>query len=72
MQPDWLFLDEATSALDLKLEAQLHAVVAKRLPKTTVVSIGHRTTLDAFYQRHLEMVERDRHFVILEKAQVSS
>jgi putative ATP-binding cassette transporter len=72
MQPDWLFLDEATSALDLKLEAQLHAVVAKRLPTTTVVSIGHRTTLDAFYQRHLEMVERDRHFVIREKAQVSS
>src|SRR5262249_16205340 len=42
MRPDWLFLDESTSALDEKLEAQLHAVVAKRLPKTTVVSIGHR------------------------------
>jgi putative ATP-binding cassette transporter len=72
MRPDWLLFDESTSALDEKLEAQLHAIVAKRLPKTTVVSIGHRTTLDAFYQRHLEIVERDRHFVILEKAPVSS
>jgi putative ATP-binding cassette transporter len=72
MRPDWLFLDEATSALDEKLEAELHAVLARRLPTTTVVSIGHRSTLDAFYQRRLEIMQRGRHFFIRDKAVVSS
>ncbi len=54
-RPDWLFLDESTSALDEKLEADLYAILAERLPKTTVVSIGHRSTLGAFHQRRLDM-----------------
>jgi putative ATP-binding cassette transporter len=54
-RPDWLFLDESTSALDEKLEADLYEMLAKRLPKTTVISIGHRSTLAAFHQRRLDM-----------------
>jgi putative ATP-binding cassette transporter len=63
MKPDWLFLDESTSALDEKLEAELYAVVTARLPTTTVVSIGHRSTLGAFHQRRLEMTPEGDHFV---------
>jgi len=44
-RPDWLFLDESTSAMDEKLEAELYAVLAKRLPTTTIVSIAHRSTV---------------------------
>ncbi len=55
MRPDWLFLDESTSALDERLEADLYRVITERLPNTTVVSIGHRSTLGAFHHRRLEM-----------------
>jgi vitamin B12/bleomycin/antimicrobial peptide transport system ATP-binding/permease protein len=54
-QPDWLFLDESTSALDEKLEAELYKVLAARLPKCTLVSIGHRSTLGAFHARRIDM-----------------
>jgi len=62
MRPDWLFLDESTSALDEKLEAELYFVLALRLPKTTIVSIGHRATLAAFHRRRIEMTPEGEHF----------
>ena len=49
--PDWLFLDEATASLDEESEAKLYHAIAKMLPKTTLVSIGHRSTLNAFHKR---------------------
>ena len=52
-KPDWLFLDEATSAVDEATEQRLYALVKKRLPNTTVISIGHRPTLGAFHDRRL-------------------
>ena len=54
-RPDWLLLDEATAALDEKLEAEIYAAIAERLPNTTVISIGHRSTLLAMHKRHLNM-----------------
>jgi putative ATP-binding cassette transporter len=54
-KPDWLFLDEATSAMDESMEAKIYAMLAKKLPGTTIVSIGHRASLTEFHRRHLEM-----------------
>lgn len=54
-KPDWLLLDEATAALDEKLEAEIYAAIAERLPATTVISIGHRSTLLTMHKRHLNM-----------------
>jgi vitamin B12/bleomycin/antimicrobial peptide transport system ATP-binding/permease protein len=54
-KPDWLFLDEATAALDEISEKALYEVLAKRLPDTTVVSIGHRSTLLDLHHHHVEM-----------------
>jgi vitamin B12/bleomycin/antimicrobial peptide transport system ATP-binding/permease protein len=54
--PDFLFLDEATASLDEPAEAALYKLLYERLPRTTVVSIGHRSTLAAFHRRHLELV----------------
>ena len=48
-EPDWLFLDEATSALDETTEEIMYSLLAERLPGTTVVSIGHRSTLNKFH-----------------------
>lgn len=54
-RPDWLLLDEATAALDEPMEEATYRMIAERLPDTTVVSIGHRSTLRAFHERHIEM-----------------
>jgi putative ATP-binding cassette transporter len=56
-KPDWLFMDESTSALDEKLEAELCRMLKQRLPKTTIVTIGHRSSLAAFHVRRLDMTE---------------
>lgn len=50
-QPLWLFLDEATSALDEATEAVMYEQLTKLLPGTTLVSVGHRSTLDKYHQR---------------------
>ena len=52
-QPDWLFLDEATSACDPGSESQLYESLRQRLPRTTVISIGHRVSLHSFHRRRL-------------------
>ncbi|KAF2991269.1 ABC transporter ATP-binding protein/permease [Methylocystis sp. MJC1] len=54
-KPDWLFLDEATSALDEKLEGDIYRMLRERLPQTTIVSIGHRSTLLDYHDRQIEM-----------------
>jgi putative ATP-binding cassette transporter len=54
-KPDWLFLDEATAALDEPTEAEIYRVIKERLPNSTVVSIGHRSTLAAFHDRRMDM-----------------
>ena len=54
-KPDWLFLDEATSACDPETETRLYTLLKDRLPGTTVLSIGHRTSLTAFHDRRVEV-----------------
>jgi vitamin B12/bleomycin/antimicrobial peptide transport system ATP-binding/permease protein len=54
-KPDWLFLDEATAALDEPTEAEVYRIIKEKLPQTTVVSIGHRSTLAAFHDRRIDM-----------------
>ena len=63
-KPDYLFLDEATASLDEPSEARLYRLLKERLPRTTIVSIGHRSTLFEFHDRHLTLDrEGDRHRV---------
>jgi putative ATP-binding cassette transporter len=54
-KPDWLFLDEATAALDEATERALYESMPQQLPTTTVVSIGHRSTLHALHRHRVEM-----------------
>lgn len=65
-QPLWLFLDEATSALDGDTEAKMYAELGRRLPHTTVVSIGHRSTLNRYHQLALT-IRRENKSVSLTK-----
>jgi putative ATP-binding cassette transporter len=58
-RPDWLFLDEATASLDSEGEAELYALLARRLDATTIVSIAHRPGVAAFHQRRVVLESRD-------------
>jgi vitamin B12/bleomycin/antimicrobial peptide transport system ATP-binding/permease protein len=50
-QPDWLFLDEATASLSEEDQERLYQLLKERLPRTTLVSIGHRASLRAHHDR---------------------
>ena len=45
-EPDYLFLDEATSALDEPREQEMYELLRKKLSNLTIVSVGHRSTLN--------------------------
>jgi putative ATP-binding cassette transporter len=66
--PAFLFLDEATASLDEPAEAALYGLLTERLPASTIVSIGHRSTLDAFHDRKLAMVRDGDRFALREGA----
>ncbi|MGA2055073.1 MAG: ABC transporter ATP-binding protein/permease [Bradyrhizobium sp.] len=57
-EPQYLFLDEATASLDEASEAALYRLLADKLKATTTVSIGHRSTLEAFHDGHI-VLERE-------------
>ena len=62
--PQYLFLDEATASLDEPSEAMLYRLLVEKLPDTTVVSIGHRSTLDAFHQRQVSLARDGDQFTL--------
>ena len=53
--PHFLFLDEATASLDEPSEAKLYRLLEDRLQATTIVSIGHRSTLTTFHTRSVAL-----------------
>jgi putative ATP-binding cassette transporter len=62
--PQYLFLDEATASLDEASEARLYRLLQQRLPATTIVSIGHRSTLDAFHQDNVVLTREGDSFTL--------
>ena len=69
--PDYLFLDEATASLDEPSEASLYRLLMEELPATTIVSIGHRSTLEEFHQRKIALVRDGDRFALREAAKVA-
>jgi vitamin B12/bleomycin/antimicrobial peptide transport system ATP-binding/permease protein len=68
--PTFLFLDEATASLDEPSEAALYRLLSEKLPGTTLVSIGHRSTLEAFHARKLALVRDGDRFALREQVPV--
>jgi vitamin B12/bleomycin/antimicrobial peptide transport system ATP-binding/permease protein len=66
--PQYLFLDEATASLDEASEAMLYRLIAEKLPKTTVVSIGHRSTLEALHDRNVTLVSDGDRFALQDRS----
>lgn len=55
-RPRWVFLDEATSAMDEETENRLYRLLSS-LPGITLISVGHRSTLDKYHTRVLRIRE---------------
>ena len=55
-KPRWLFLDEASSALDEAAERRMHELLKREIPGLTLVSIGHRSSLEALHDRKVQLV----------------
>ncbi|MEI6202894.1 MAG: ATP-binding cassette domain-containing protein, partial [Enhydrobacter sp.] len=54
-KPDWLFMDEATASLDVPNEAAIYRELKARLPKTTLISIGHSPALKQWHDRNIDL-----------------
>jgi vitamin B12/bleomycin/antimicrobial peptide transport system ATP-binding/permease protein len=67
--PQYLFLDEATASLDEASETALYRLLADKLPATTVVSIGHRSTLEAFHRRKIVLRRQGDRFALQDQAE---
>jgi putative ATP-binding cassette transporter len=72
LAPDYLFLDEATASLDEATEARLYRLLTEKLPHTTLVSIGHRQTLEAFHRRNMVLVPDGDHYRVQERAMAAA
>ena len=55
-RPRVAFLDEASSAMDEGLEHAMYRLLRESLPGTTLVSVGHRSSLLGFHTRLLELL----------------
>jgi len=55
-KPRAVFLDESTSAMDEGLELMLYELIRAELPDAILVSVSHRSTVEQFHVRHLELV----------------
>jgi putative ATP-binding cassette transporter len=53
--PDWIFLDEATSAMDEQSERAMYTWLRGHLPRSAIVSVGHRESLRTFHERALSI-----------------
>ena len=69
--PQYLFLDEATASLDEASEAALYRLLEEKLPAATIVSIGHRSTLEAFHQRNVTMARDGDRFALQDRREAA-
>jgi putative ATP-binding cassette transporter len=68
-KPVWLFLDEASSALDEETEAKVYTLLLEEAPQTTLVSVGHRSTLNKYHQSVLYL-DKETHSLYWQEKEV--
>lgn len=59
------FLDEATASMDEGLEDAMYRLLREELPQTTIISVGHRSTLQTHHQQHLLINPEDQSWQLL-------
>lgn len=56
-KPDWVFLDESTSSMDVNNEQYIYNLLKTELPDCSIVSVGHRPTLDMHHTHIIDMAK---------------
>lgn len=59
-RPAVVFLDEATASMDEGLEDALYRLLITKLPTTTIISVGHRSTLLKYHQQILQILPKQK------------
>ena len=57
-KPAVAFLDEATASMDEGLEFAMYQLLQQELPQTTIISVGHRSTLKTLHQQQLILQDK--------------
>jgi putative ATP-binding cassette transporter len=55
LRPAYLFMDESTSSVDLDTERHLYETLLQRLPKTAIISVAHRDSLERFHTHEMRV-----------------
>ncbi|WP_410686586.1 ABC transporter ATP-binding protein/permease [Avibacterium paragallinarum] len=63
-KPRVAFLDEATASMDEGLEEAMYYLLKTSLPSTTIISVGHRSTLMDHHHLHLK-INDDTHWELI-------
>ncbi|MDO4430642.1 MAG: ABC transporter ATP-binding protein/permease [Lonepinella koalarum] len=58
-QPTVVFLDEATASMDEGLEYAMYRLLNTMLPQMTIISVGHRSTLQTHHDQQL-IIDTDK------------
>lgn len=64
-KPDIAFLDEATASMDEGLEDRMYSLLHAELPHTTIISVGHRSTLQRHHQQQLIIRQNDQSWQLI-------
>ncbi len=56
-RPNAAFLDEASASMDEGLEDAMYRLLASELPSTTIISVGHRSTLLKYHKQQLQVLD---------------
>jgi putative ATP-binding cassette transporter len=65
--PDYLFFDEATSSVDEPSEEVLYKMLLDKMKGSTVISIGHRSSLEKFHERKIVAEQQNGNFEFVEQ-----
>jgi putative ATP-binding cassette transporter len=66
-KPDYLFFDEATASVDEPSEEVLYNMLLDRMKDSTIVSIGHRSSLEKFHIRKIVAEQQNGNFEFVEQ-----
>ncbi|CAM3790997.1 ABC transporter ATP-binding protein/permease [Avibacterium endocarditidis] len=64
-KPQVAFLDEATASMDEGLEDAMYQLLKSALPNTTIISVGHRSTLLKHHRLHLQ-IQADKSWKLIQ------
>jgi len=65
--PDYLFFDEATASVDEPSEEILYKMLLDRMKDSTIISIGHRSSLEKFHERLIVAEKTNGSFEFIEQ-----